>query len=306
MAELVSDALADIIGAYGDLDPVTALRLLNRVHRALGSEFRIQTTSALVPLVAGTREYVFSDTWLQCWSADYIYGPTNSTSTLDETSVDQLDTDSKGWRFDGNSFPTQWYLWQNEVGGSVLGFDALPTTSTPQNVISGATNVSPIVITTTTAHGLTDSSPIHVDGVVGNTAANTGQGTFVYAKETGFSPTTFALYADAALTIPIAGNGAYVSGGIVSQFPIVQIEVSLFVPLLSTSSFPSTIKSSRPYVYGVLREWAGIKRGFSEEQSRMNQYESAKDELGIFVERKQARNEPRLNSAWGGSVASIG
>jgi hypothetical protein len=76
--------------------------------------------------------------------------------------------------------------------------------------VTGATNATPIVVTTGT-HGLSDGDVVTISSVVGNTAAN---GTF-YVKVTGFSTTTFALYSDNTLTTGVAGNGAYTSGGTV-------------------------------------------------------------------------------------------
>jgi hypothetical protein len=79
--------------------------------------------------------------------------------------------------------------------------------------ITGATNASPIVITTSAAHGFVDADPVNVGTVGSNTNANG----ILYAKRTGYSDTTFALYEDAGLTTPRAGNGAYTSGGKVTS-----------------------------------------------------------------------------------------
>jgi len=80
--------------------------------------------------------------------------------------------------------------------------------------ITGATNASPIVITTTSAHGLYNGCPVRIAGVTGNTNANTTG----YAKTAGYTGTTFGLYSDPGLQTPVAGNSAYVSGGTVSEF----------------------------------------------------------------------------------------
>ncbi len=66
--------------------------------------------------------------------------------------------------------------------------------------ITGATNATPIVITTGAIHGLTTGDEVIVDGVLGNTAAN------VAGKVTVLSTTTFEL--DGTV-----GSGAYTSGG---------------------------------------------------------------------------------------------
>lgn len=65
--------------------------------------------------------------------------------------------------------------------------------------ITNATNANPIVITTSAAHNLVTGDSVTISGVLGNTAAN---GTNV---ATVLTATTFS--------IPVAGNGAYTSGG---------------------------------------------------------------------------------------------
>jgi len=72
----------------------------------------------------------------------------------------------------------------------------------PTFTVTGATNASPIEITTSTAHGLSSQDTVTISGVVGNTAAN---GTFQVVS-TGAN--TFTLNGS-------TGNSAYVSGGTV-------------------------------------------------------------------------------------------
>jgi hypothetical protein len=84
--------------------------------------------------------------------------------------------------------------------------------------ITGATNATPIVITTSAAHGLADGMVVSIAAVGGNTNANTT----CYVKVTGFSTTTFGLYTDKALTAGVAGNAAYTSGGTVNLIGGVQ------------------------------------------------------------------------------------
>lgn len=71
--------------------------------------------------------------------------------------------------------------------------------------VSGATNASPIVITTSAAHGLSTNDVVTIASVGGNTAAN---GTF---KITKVSSTTFQLNGS-------TGNAAYTSGGTVAAW----------------------------------------------------------------------------------------
>ena len=68
------------------------------------------------------------------------------------------------------------------------------------NTVAGATNATPIVITTPTAHGLQTGDKASISGVLGNTSAN---GDF---SVTVISATTFSLDGS-------SGNGPYTSGG---------------------------------------------------------------------------------------------
>lgn len=88
------------------------------------------------------------------------------------------------------------------AGGDVSGISNL--------AVTGATNASPIVITTAT-HGLSTGDYVTITGVTGNTAAN---GTWTI---TVLSGTTFSLDSS-------AGNAAYGSGGIVQGGDLGQVD----------------------------------------------------------------------------------
>jgi hypothetical protein len=90
--------------------------------------------------------------------------------------------------------------------------------------ISNATNATPIVITTTLAHGFSPGDSITIIGVNGNTAAN---GTFTLGAVT---PTTFILSAS-------VGNGAYTGGGIASK---ILVDIGT-LPWQTTNSVTATI-----------------------------------------------------------------
>jgi hypothetical protein len=81
--------------------------------------------------------------------------------------------------------------------------------------ISGATQANPVVITSTT-HGLADGDKITIEKVVGMVQLN---GNVYYAKRTGYTGTTFALYSDVTLASSVNGSGytAYSSGGFVEK-----------------------------------------------------------------------------------------
>jgi len=89
------------------------------------------------------------------------------------------------------------------AGGSVSGVSNLP--------ISNATNATPIVITTTSPHGLATGDFASITGVIGNTGSN---GTWIITK---IGASTFSLNNS-------VGNAAYASGGVVEGGDLGQID----------------------------------------------------------------------------------
>ncbi len=76
--------------------------------------------------------------------------------------------------------------------------------------ITGASNTSPIVITTASTAGLANRQQVTIAGVLGNTNANGVR--FIKV----LSATTFELYSDSLALTPVAGNATYTSGGTAS------------------------------------------------------------------------------------------
>jgi len=85
--------------------------------------------------------------------------------------------------------------------------------------VKRATNTSPIVLSFSSPVFMgtpTGLAGVAISGVNGNTAANTSPGGVYYLKGIGPAPYISAsLYRDAALTVPVAGNGEWTGGGIV-------------------------------------------------------------------------------------------
>lgn len=84
----------------------------------------------------------------------------------------------------------------------------LSTGSNAVKSITGATNATPIVITTGSAHGFANGDIVFIDGVLGNTSAN---GIWQIASASG---SNFNLV-DPVSGINVVGSGAYTSGGYV-------------------------------------------------------------------------------------------
>lgn len=88
-----------------------------------------------------------------------------------------------------------------QITAYYAGVPFLPDPVAPL-VVQTATNATPIVVTTTAAHGLTSGDFVYINGVGGNTAAN-GFWAITVTSSTSFSLNTSV------------GNGAYTSGGLV-------------------------------------------------------------------------------------------
>jgi hypothetical protein len=118
----------------------------------------------------------------------------------------------------------------------------------PSITVAGATDATPIVITTTAAHGLASGTQVTITGVLGNTAAN---GTFTITVT---GPDAFTL-------IGSVGNGAYTSGGSVESLsaPALALALNASIPDVQTiatalgATAPSLVLASQP---GTLADMA--------------------------------------------------
>ena len=156
----------------------------------------------IVITVSSPHNYVSS----QSITISGVGGNTNANGTRTIQVIDNLHFSLTG--IAGNAAYTS--------GGTSTGV----YTGTPGSVyvnsfaISAATNATPIVITTTTAHGYVSGETVTISGVGGNTNAN---GTFVISV---ISSTQFSLFSTTSTPTGgragIAGNGTYTSGGFVT------------------------------------------------------------------------------------------
>jgi hypothetical protein len=134
-------------------------------------------------------------------------GVTASVSASNSiTSAVTITAGSTEWALPGVAFTlngggTTYYV--DSVSGSTI--TAYQTSRTQTVSVTGATNATPIVITTSTAHNLATGTRVAITGVLGNTAAN-GNWTI-----TSTGANTLSL--DTSV-----GNGAYTSGGTVAAF----------------------------------------------------------------------------------------
>lgn len=124
--------------------------------------------------------------------------------------------------------------------------------------LTNATNASPIVITTTRFNNLRDKEKIKITSVVGNTNAN---GTHYIEKR---KTPTAALYSNEKLTIPVAGNSSYTSGGTITRIVEEYCKVmesdrkkTVSVPTITNPQFE--ISEKRVLVYPLNETCAELK-----------------------------------------------
>ncbi len=115
------------------------------------------------------------------------------------------------------------------------GYEAARVTP-PTYTITNATNVNPIVVTTAAAHGMATGDGAKITNVNGNTAAN---GNWV---ATVLSATTFS--------IPVAGNGAYTSGGTLTKGSAIT-DATNATPISITSPNHQFVTGDRCRIAGV-------------------------------------------------------
>jgi len=131
---------------------------------------------------------------------------------------------------------------QQTTGRAALVANSLPTSKT----VSAASNATPIVVTTTTAHGVKVNEVVRLSGVGGNTAAN---GDFIAGAVTTSVPYTVTLlaYPGGANTV---GSGAYTSGGTLQN-----LGYGVTVPIPNDLTDPEDAASVNiPFEAGIDRE----------------------------------------------------
>lgn len=241
---------------YSQCDQTTALQLVNDIEEEILFSIPLRKSERVVALSAGAQHYTLAETDVRVWNAQCVRGPAiGDRSTLKEASVETWDAEQPGWRDSNPEWPSEYALEVRQNGGLAQGNLVLSRPSPASSLsIAGATNTTPIVVTTTTVHGLSDGDPVLVKGILGNEAAN-GRG---FAKVSGYLATSFGLFADVGLTVGKEGSGAYTSGGIVitAARPGLLLDVSERIVYAGTETLPLTPMLRDLYVDGMCRLYA--------------------------------------------------
>lgn len=250
MAALASTIIARAKVAFPEMGGTTALDLLNDAHAEFLARYPLRQDVLTIALTEDTQEYSLAETAIQIEAA-YYYPDANNPRQLSVLHEHEEDTMDPGWRADSSGVPSRYYLGASLTAG-VIGFHPRPNDTTIS--VTDATNATPIVVTSNAVHGLEDGDAVIIVDVAGNTAAN-GE---YFAKVTGYSTTTFALYEETGLTTAVAGSGAYTSGGslICADSPAVRLHIRRNQTLTTSDAIPSCLLSIEPYVYSICRRWA--------------------------------------------------
>lgn len=273
---------------------------LQRIINELDRQFWLTRDEQIIPFVANQARYTVDVSVLRVWDADVQYGNKNAPH-LRQKSIRTFDqSESIQSRLLTTGSPEIIYLDPQPDGDRQVAFYPVPANTSL--TLTGATNASPVVATSLTAHNLSDSYQVFIAGVLGNLAAN---GSF-YADV--LSSTTFALYSDSALTLPVAGTGAYTSGGVLatSALPFGRLHVSRKVTVSdSTNAYPPASMDDylEGLIWGVLYEWWQGGRGAQQQiQDAKFGYSSAKGKLqrvtgGLLAQVKQ-ETRPKVRQTY--------
>lgn len=237
MARTAQDVVNEFLRVHPEAGSDRALQYLNEIDEIILQAIPLRRSFVDLALVSGTYEYDLDETILRVWGAQ-LYTSATEFRKLAGTNIDRLDLDTPNWRGNGAGDVLKWYETASMTSGQI-GFTPAPDASTL--IVATASNATPIVITTTAAHGLTDGTAVLISGVSGNAPANA----LSYAKSTG--ATTFEIYSDAELTSGVAGTGAG-TGGMVAATgsPKISLECSQRVAIV-LSPDPTPLPTTPEY-----------------------------------------------------------
>lgn len=262
MSIAASAIVSEVRLTYPDLDGTTEAYIhFNEVDKIIKRVFRHQQDEVNLALTANSRVVDLDEGILWVKKCRYVSAPNGTPNSgaepgvrLEETNEDELDTADEDYELLESGTPERFFQTHDEDEGQI-GLDRPPAYST--KTVTNATNATPIVVTSSAAHGLADGDRVDIIDVGGNTAAN-GQW---YAKVTGYSTTTFALYSDSTLATAVAGSGGYTTGGLISceNSPYLKLKAVTHTAITSGTTMPLTPFLRSLYVEGIKARWAEIK-----------------------------------------------
>jgi hypothetical protein len=253
MATNWDDLISDIRRKSPQCPRAVIVIYLQRTLDEIMREYNITRDEVYVPFVDGTARYAFATTVLRIWDQELQYG-TNECPRLTQKSIrdyEQSRYDHDRLRTEG--IPLEIYLDPSSTGARMLGVFPVPNFDSIS--IASSTNATPSVVTTSAVHGLADGDAVFIAGHLTNTAIN-GQ---FYAKVTGYSTTTFAVYSDSDLATTVAGNGVGGATGYVgtSAAPFMRLYTSKSVTVADgATAIPESFDDHVDVLKaGVWKQW---------------------------------------------------
>lgn len=278
---------------YPEITSALGLAYLNDEWAELAARYNLMDDELWVALTAEDQEFTIAES-LARMKEVRLYTGADTSQKLTLTYETEKDLYESGWRTRQSGTPTE-YLFGSETSSNtgVRTISLIPKPDTTSLSVTDATNATPIVITTGT-HGLSDGAQVRCVNVGGNTAANV----LAYAKVTGYSTTTFAMYSDEALTLPIAGNGAYTSGGSVvcANSPAIRLYYTRSSTLVGADNLPNIGPNSDIFVTSICKRYADARLDRNEYEKQADRYNRAvsrfEEYLGLQAENHGAIIKP--------------
>jgi len=257
MAIAVSTILADFGSTYKGVPEAVRLRYLNTVDKLIQRHFGLRKKELAVPVAEGSGVVALDSGVMWVETARWIDRPHPTPGRLGghlltESNIAEQNAYRGDWRANPPGVPAE-FMGTADLTGSQVQFDCPSLYGTL--IATAATNATPIVVTSSAVHGLSDGDRVDIRNALVNTNANGDH----YAKVTGYSTTTFALYSDSDLSTPVAGNGAYTaSSGLISclNSPYLQLFTRWHEELDASDNVPDVALYPNLYVDGMCLEHA--------------------------------------------------
>lgn len=241
MATTAAEVRADFGSTYKAVSDAQFYVYLNRTDVLIIRHFGLRKKTIYVPVTAKESliDLAAGAVWIE--TARWIDAPAPTPLEvggykLTETNIDEKDTSDEDWRANSPGSPSE-FMQTHDLTIGQLQLDRPTTYGTL--IATAATNATPIVVTSSAVHGLADGDRVDIRNGLVMTNINGDH----YAKVTGYSTTTFALYSDEDLTTAIAGNGVYTaSSALISceNSPYLQLFTRWHEVLTSSSDLPDT------------------------------------------------------------------
>lgn len=302
----VSDIFADFDATYKGVPLAMKIRLLLTVDKLITRHFGLRKKELAVPVTESSGVVTLDSRVMWIESARWISQPHGTPgripgSLLEETNVDEQDVYRGDWRANAPGTPAE-FMQSHDLTGGQIQFDKPTLYGTL--IATAATNATPIVVTSSAAHGLSDGDRVDIRNGLVNTNVN---GDY-YAKVTGYSTTTFALYEDEDLATPIAGNGVYTASSALiccANSPYLQLFTRWHdADMDETSDLPDSALYPNIYTDGMCFEYA--KRRVEKDIPKFRAlFEDVMNEQ-IFLTQKRAGRKPmHLEIVHGRSTPSV-